>query len=88
MKYIIMILLAISFSQAAFASGSKHNHNHDHDHGKRKGPPPQAIEACKELSETNTCSFTGRHGQTVTGTCTNRKNTLTCSRNKRGSKRR
>ena len=35
----------------------------------RKGPPPQAIEACQGKSAGAVCSFTGRNGEALTGTC-------------------
>lgn len=33
------------------------------------GPPPEAIEACTDLSEGEACSFTGRRNDKVEGTC-------------------
>ena len=36
--------------------------------GGRRGPPPEAIEACSGKSEGDTCSFRGRRGD-VTGQC-------------------
>ena len=33
------------------------------------GPPPEAIAACKGKTEGATVSFTGRGGETLTGTC-------------------
>ncbi|WP_439106132.1 hypothetical protein [Congregibacter sp.] len=36
--------------------------------GKRRGPPPEALEACANLSEGEVCGFTGRHGD-MTGVC-------------------
>ncbi|MDP5054732.1 MAG: hypothetical protein NWP69_13150 [Congregibacter sp.] len=36
--------------------------------GKRRGPPPEAIEACANQSEGEACSFTGRRGD-MTGIC-------------------
>ncbi|MCB1703637.1 MAG: hypothetical protein KDI17_02190 [Halioglobus sp.] len=36
--------------------------------GDRRGPPPEAIEACADQSEGAACSFSGRRGD-VTGTC-------------------
>lgn len=33
------------------------------------GPPPEAIEACAELAESDACSFTGRRGEEVAGSC-------------------
>lgn len=36
--------------------------------GQRRGPPPQAIDACKSLKTGDACSFTGPHGD-MQGTC-------------------
>ena len=36
--------------------------------GERRGPPPEAIEACANQMEEAACSFTGRRGD-VTGQC-------------------
>ena len=33
------------------------------------GPPPQAIDACKDKSSGASCSFVGRENQTVSGSC-------------------
>ncbi len=35
----------------------------------RKGPPPEAIQACQGKSANAACSFTGRNGETLSGTC-------------------
>ncbi|MTW21552.1 hypothetical protein [Allochromatium palmeri] len=35
----------------------------------RRGPPPEAIAACNSKSTNDSCSFTGRHDDTITGTC-------------------
>ncbi|WP_414981672.1 hypothetical protein [Congregibacter sp.] len=40
----------------------------DRQKGKRRGPPPEAIEACANQSEGQACSFTGRRGD-MTGVC-------------------
>ena len=37
--------------------------------GKRRGPPPEALEACANSSEGESCSFAGRGGKTVEGSC-------------------
>lgn len=37
--------------------------------GTPPGPPPEAIAACKGKTEGATVSFTGRRGETLTGTC-------------------
>ncbi len=36
---------------------------------KRRGPPPEAVEACKSKSASAVCSFTDREGVKLTGTC-------------------
>lgn len=37
--------------------------------GGRRGPPPEAISACSGKSLGAACSFTGRRGETISGTC-------------------
>lgn len=37
--------------------------------GHRHGPPPEAVAACKGMTAGADCSFTGRHDDTLTGTC-------------------
>ena len=37
--------------------------------GGRKGPPPEAIEACKGKQVGDTVEFTGRRGETLEATC-------------------
>jgi hypothetical protein len=39
--------------------------NGDHPHG----PPPEAIAACSGKASGATCSFVGRQGEQLTGTC-------------------
>jgi hypothetical protein len=37
--------------------------------GGRRGPPPEALEACSNQADNTACSFAGRRGEDVTGTC-------------------
>lgn len=37
-----------------------------------RGPPPEALAACKNLSASTACSFQGKNGQAIQGTCLNR----------------
>jgi hypothetical protein len=37
--------------------------------GRRRGPPPEAIAACNGKASGAACTFTGRRGETLTGTC-------------------
>lgn len=54
--------LVAVFSATSTTAGS------DKKSGKRRGPPPQAIEACAEQEEGSACAFSGRRGD-VSGTC-------------------
>ena len=38
----------------------------------RRGPPPVALEACSAAVEGDPCSFEGRRGTTLDGTCESR----------------
>ena len=38
-------------------------------HGGPHAPPPEAVAACNGLSAAAACSFSGRNGETLTGTC-------------------
>jgi len=50
----------------ALAASSEDSQQHS---GKRHMPPPEAIEACKGLSEKDTCQFNGRNNELVSGVC-------------------
>ncbi|HET6421788.1 MAG TPA: hypothetical protein VFG19_16645 [Geobacteraceae bacterium] len=39
------------------------------EHGRPSGPPPEAVEACKGMSEGTVVEFTNRGGEKVRGTC-------------------
>ena len=39
------------------------------ENGKRRGPPPEAIAACADASQGDSCSFTGRQGEDLQGSC-------------------
>ncbi len=39
------------------------------DDGGRRGPPPEAIDACEGMKANDPCNFTGRHDDTIEGTC-------------------
>jgi len=61
-KYYTSTLLALALgvlTSSAFAQPP----------GGRGGPPPEAIEACSNLSEGDTCTFEGRRGDSLTGVC-------------------
>ena len=39
------------------------------DPPERRRPPKEAVEACRQASQGDACSFEGREGETVNGTC-------------------
>ena len=41
----------------------------DERQGKRRGPPPEAIEACASQVEGDACGFSDRRGEDLSGTC-------------------
>ncbi len=55
-----LFFAAMAFSSASHAAPGA---------GGKKGPPPEAIEACADLSEGDACSFTGPRDDELTGTC-------------------
>lgn len=61
-KYYISTLLALALgvsTSSAFAQPP----------GGRGGPPPEAIDACADLSDGDACTFEGRRGDSVIGVC-------------------
>lgn len=52
---------------------------------KRRGPPQEAIDACQSSSAGDSCSFSGRDGETLSGTCDQKEESspLTCKPERR-----
>ena len=63
-KQIVLALTLLTLLSTA-ACGKKENHRR----GRRQGPPPQAIAACKGKQAGDRIEFKGRQGQTVQATC-------------------
>lgn len=62
----MMAVIAVSglFQTAAFGSDGTQQGRPD-----RRGPPPEAIDACKEKSEGAAVEITTPHGDTIKATC-------------------
>ncbi|HSV45759.1 MAG TPA: hypothetical protein VLJ58_08225, partial [Ramlibacter sp.] len=56
----LLLTAACAFAQSAPPAGAG---------GKPPGPPPEAVAACSGKSAGATVSFSGRRGETVSGTC-------------------
>jgi hypothetical protein len=62
----------LGFSLSGFACAADSGPPGQGSDGQRPphGPPPQvAIDACTKLTEGAACSFTGRRGEAITGSC-------------------
>jgi len=53
--------LLLLVASSSFASGGEGR--------ERRGPPTEALEACESLSVDQSCSFTSRRGDEISGTC-------------------
>lgn len=51
------------------AQGPPHEQMNEQMHGRHHGPPPEAIEACKDKQEGDIVTFTGRQGESIKATC-------------------
>lgn len=60
---VVIAAIAASVFASSLAIGEE-----DEARQKRRGPPPEAIEACAELAEGSACAFTGRRGD-MNGVC-------------------
>lgn len=64
-----LILGLASLAQAQPASGNSGGSGPGGAEPPRHGPPPEAIAACKGKAVGDNCSFVGRRGETLAGTC-------------------
>ena len=65
-----MKLKPLFFSTIAIvALSASANADNDGRERARRGPPPEALEACASGATGDICSFAGRRGETVSGTC-------------------
>lgn len=75
MKILATLMFAALISSPVFAEklGSNHQVGQPSDNqsqqGKRRGPPPEALAACKGKSSGAECSFQSPRGDNVSGTC-------------------
>jgi hypothetical protein len=52
------------------------------ERGERRGPPPEAYEACADLTAGDSCEMTGRRGDSMQGSCivpSEEEDTLVCA---------
>jgi len=81
-----MTLLAALLTMSAAQAEPDGAGNGNGDRGGRRGPPPEAFDACTALIEGDSCAFVNRCEIEVTGTCaTARNDELVCRPADRGS---
>ncbi len=70
-RSILLTVLALSCITAPlFAQSAEEEGAVDYrQRGRHRGPPQEAIEACSGKPEGAECSFVGRRGETLEGTC-------------------
>jgi hypothetical protein len=68
-KVVCMMVLASVVPMTSWAYGEKSK-------GDRKGPPPEAIEACEGKSAGDSVEFSGRRGEKLSATCEERRGQL------------
>jgi hypothetical protein len=72
----MLILVTCVITQAAYAQPG------GDDRGGRRGPPPEAYEACADLAAGDSCEMSGRKGDTLQGSCIvpkDKEGTLVCA---------
>ena len=74
MKFSMLVAVVITsfIAVPAFAESEGYEGREDSQgRGPRghRGPPPEAIEACSGKASGDVCSFTGRRGEDLEGTC-------------------
>ncbi|MBT8440895.1 MAG: hypothetical protein KJO76_00805 [Gammaproteobacteria bacterium] len=66
-KLALIAMLTLVGSNAAYAESDDSGYGNQRQG--RRGPPPQALEACEALVEGDPCSFTGRNEEQLNGSC-------------------
>ena len=65
-----MLLAALLAMNIAHADpGTDQGMDGDHHNGERRGPPRVAVEACANAVPGDACTFEGRRGESLQGTC-------------------
>jgi len=78
MKRISCALLVTALLFSFSASAEPNENDGDQRRGKRRGPPAVALEACSGSADQEACSFEGRRGDQLSGTCEVKREQLVC----------
>jgi len=73
---LLVFSIIIGFGTQGFAADqyedivvAQNDGGEHHGKGKRRGPPPEAIDVCEGLSEGDGCAFVSPRGDNIEGTC-------------------
>ncbi|GJM14752.1 MAG: hypothetical protein DHS20C13_00790 [Thermodesulfobacteriota bacterium] len=73
---LIVFSIALGFGSEGFTMDqygemvvAQSNHGEQSERGKRRGPPPEAVEACEAQSVGDTCAFISPKGDSIAGVC-------------------
>ena len=62
-------LVALIASQLLIGMAHAQSEDENKPRREHRGPPAEAVEACSTLVQGDPCSFEGRRGETLEGTC-------------------
>lgn len=65
-NFVLSLMLLTAVAGTAFAQDDDGGNSREQG---RRGPPPEALEACSAAVSGDPCSFEGRRGETLDGTC-------------------
>lgn len=66
-KFVLSSLIVVASGLVCLPSSA--DEQRSGERGERRGPPPEAFEACANLSENSTCEVQTRSGREITGQC-------------------
>lgn len=61
----VAMVLVLTTCSSIYSANAQNDDRGD----KRRGPPPEAFEACAELASGDSCEMVGRRGEDLLGTC-------------------
>ncbi|WOJ92841.1 hypothetical protein R0135_13750 [Congregibacter variabilis] len=68
LTHVLLVTGMLAVASISLPVAAQSDDGEERQQGKRRGPPPEAIEACADLSEGESCAFSGRRGD-MTGVC-------------------
>jgi hypothetical protein len=67
----LSLMIAAGFTSSVYAEPNSANRPpmNQNGEGRPHGPPPEALDACKNKKDGDVCQFNSPHGDVVSGTC-------------------